>query len=170
VDIVYVQDAPAPAASFADLYRAHSHEVWKYALALTGNPAQADDFTAEAFLRIWQVGDRVRLSTVKAYLLAIVRNLYRSQWRQAGRQEPLPDVLTARTMSPDIAIELAETLARLQELNETERSALLLRAEHGLSYAEIAAMLGSSEGAVRTHVFRARERLRELRNMPCPKK
>lgn len=165
-----MHDAPAPAAGFADLYRTHSQEIWRYALALTGNPAQADDFTAEAFLRIWQAGDRIRFSTVKAYLLTIVRNLYRSQFRQAGRQEPLPEALKANSVHPDLAVELAETLAHLQALNETERSALLLRAEHGLSYAEIAAMLGSTEAAVRASVFRARERLRELRNMPCPKK
>jgi RNA polymerase sigma-70 factor, ECF subfamily len=170
MNIVYVQDAAAPVASFADLYQDHSREVWRYALALTGNPALADDFTSEAFLRIWQAGDRVRLATVKAYLLAIVRNLYRSEWRRGGRERAMPEDLHAKVADPAIAVELAETLSLLQQLAEAERSALLLRAEHGLSYQEIAEMLATTEGAARSQVFRARERLRELRSMPCQKR
>ena len=74
-------DAPPSHASFGDLYGEHSQAVYRFALGLSGNAAEAEDLSAEAFARIWQAGERVQLGTVRAYLLTIVRNLYRARWR-----------------------------------------------------------------------------------------
>jgi DNA-directed RNA polymerase specialized sigma24 family protein len=64
------------AVSFGSLYERHSRAVYRFALALTGNVAQAEDLTAEAFLRILEAGERVETLTVRAYLVTIVRNLF----------------------------------------------------------------------------------------------
>jgi RNA polymerase sigma-70 factor (ECF subfamily) len=60
--------------------------------------------------------------------------------------------------------ELEEVLRMLQTLPEDIRAALMLRAEQDMSYAEIGAVLGMSEGAARVKVHRARARLAEMRS------
>jgi len=43
-------------AGFSELYRGHARAVYRFALGLSGNAAEAEDLTAEAFLRIWEAG------------------------------------------------------------------------------------------------------------------
>ncbi len=154
------------AATFSELWERHSKDVYRFALYLSGDPALAEDITAETFLRIWSSPAPVRLPTVKAYLLAIARNLYLHELRRAGRMRPLQATLPDRSRPGEQAearAELASVLAELQNLPETDRAALLLRAEDGLSYEEIAEVLGISLAAAKVKVHRARLKLAERR-------
>lgn len=155
-------DVPPRNAGFGDLYREHSRAVYRFALGLSGNAAEAEDLTAEAFLRIWEAGDRVKLGSVRAYLLTIVRNLYHQQWRRERRRGEMPETLAGGS-GQDMRDELRAVLAELQALPEVDRAALLLHVEHELPYSEIAAMLGIEATTARTKVHRARERLRRVR-------
>lgn len=155
-------DVPPSNAGFGELYREHSRAVYRFALGLSGNAAEAEDLTSEAFLRIWEAGDRVRLGSVRAYLLTIVRNLHRQQWRHERRRGEMPD-LVAGESGQDTRDELRAVLAELQALPEVDRAALLLHVEHELPYSEIAVMLGIEASTARTKVHRARERLRSVR-------
>lgn len=129
---------------FGALYERHARDVYRFALALTGNVAQAEDLTAEAFLRVWQAGERVELNSVKAYLFAIVRNLY---LKELAKRSRMTDVVDRPQCASTAGAELEEVLRMLQELPEDSRAALMLRAEQDMSYAEIGAVLGMSEGA-----------------------
>ncbi|HEY3439231.1 MAG TPA: sigma-70 family RNA polymerase sigma factor [Paludibaculum sp.] len=155
-------DVQPSSAGFGDLYRDHSRAVYRFALGLSGNAAEAEDLTAEAFLRIWEAGDRVQLGSVRAYLLTIVRNLYRQQWRRERRRGEMPEVV-AGASGQRARDELRAVLAELQTLPEVDRAALLLHVEHELPYNEIAVMLGIEATTARTKVHRARERLRSVR-------
>ena len=86
-------DVAQSAGGFNDLYRDHSRAVYRFALGLSGDAAEAEDLTAEAFLRIWEAGDRVKLATMRACLLTIVRNLFRQKWRRERRRAPMPEVV-----------------------------------------------------------------------------
>ncbi len=166
MDIVYVNDAREPAAGFAGLYSAYERDVWRFALALSGDATLADDLTAEAFLRVWQAGGELRVRTAKPYLLAIVRNLYLKELRRRSRRAPLEETLAARGVDFQVRQRAQRAVAALQELPEADRTALLLHGEHGLSYTELAEVMGSTEGAVRVRVHRARARLKDLMEAP----
>lgn len=163
--VVWMGESVSP-ASFAMLYERHARDVYRFALALTGNEAVAEDLTAEAFLRVWEAGSRVELLTVRAYLVAIVRNLHRSQWRREKRRGPMPPESIAPTVDPLVKLELERVLQALAHLPEADRELLLLRAEGGLSYDEIAALVGGTAEAARLRAHRARKRLMEAL---CPK-
>ena len=154
-------------ANFREVYRRHSRDVYRFALFLTADAARAEDLTAEAFFRIWASPAPTQLKTVKSYLLAIVRNLHTENWRSDWRQVSLPETLphmdrTSATL--DARAELERVLAALQKLAATDRAAVLLRGEHGLSYEEIAHILNISAAAVRVKVHRARKDLMFARN------
>jgi RNA polymerase sigma-70 factor (ECF subfamily) len=106
------------------------------------------------------------METVRGYLFTIARNLFLHDLRRKGKQYPLKDTHTV----PEIAVRevvskeaLRDTLAALQTLPETDRAALLLRAQDGVSYEEIARILGLSLSSVKVKIHRARLFLAERR-------
>ena len=155
---------PSP-ATFDEIYRKYSRDVFQFVLYLSGDWAQAEDIAAEVFLRLWTSETEIRTATVKSYLLTIARNLYLEQWRREKRKSPLDvDVGFAGKQHEDAANrqEVERMMAALAQLPELERSALLLRAEEEHSYAVIGQLLGIPEASARMKVFRARLRLGEL--------
>jgi RNA polymerase sigma-70 factor (ECF subfamily) len=150
---------------FAELYRTHAGDVHRFVLFLSGDPALADDILSETFIRLWHARDRVDLTTVKGYLLAIARNLFLADRRHARRLTTLDDRAHDTRPGPErrahAQFELQAVLAALQTLPEIDRAAVLLRAEEGMSYDEVAAALGISPVAARVKVCRARLRLAE---------
>jgi len=151
--------------SFEALYERHYQDVYRFALFLTGDPARAEDLTADTFVRAWMARDRIHQPTVRAYLLAITRNLYRDHCRS---KQPVPVELDDRTRdeSPDAHAhvehrsELRHIRSRLEQVAAGDRRALLLYAMRDLSYAEIAAILRVSVNSVKSRIARARDALR----------
>lgn len=150
------------AATFSELYERYGRNVYRYSFYLSGNAALAEDITSEVFLRVWSSAQPVHIATVKAYLLVIARNLYLHDLRRSGRDKELDaNAQAGRSLSREVESreELRQVLAELQQFPEIDRSALLLRAEHGLSYEEIAAALEISVAAAKVKVHRVRVRL-----------
>ena len=155
---------PTP-ATFDEMYRKYSRDVFQFVLYLSGDWAQAEDITAEVFLRLWASESEIRTATLKSYLLTIARNLYLEQWRREKRKSALDmDIGFEGKQFEEAANrqEVERMMAALKQLPELERAALLLRAEDEHSYAVIGELLGIPEAAARMKVFRARMRLGEL--------
>jgi RNA polymerase sigma-70 factor (ECF subfamily) len=153
--------------SFQELYQQHARDVYRFALYLSRNRAEAEDITSETFIRAWNSRERIRQGTVKSYLLAIARNCFLQGLRHESRYEALDEALADPAPSPDMVAEhraeLARVLQLLQQLPELDRSALLMYSLEGLSYQEIAQSLGLSLAAVKTKIHRARIKLAENR-------
>ena len=151
---------------FESLYERYARDVYRFALYLSGRQDVADDISAETFVRAWLSPQPIREGTVKAYLFAIARNLYRADRRQQSRREPISELVRSRAPGPEestaVRLDLDRVLARLQTLPEIDRAVLLMRAEDDMSYEEIAAAVGISAGAAKVKVHRARARLHQL--------
>jgi RNA polymerase sigma-70 factor, ECF subfamily len=151
----------------AAVYDRYASDVYRFALYLSGNRAQAEDIASETFARAWVTRDQIRVGTVKAYLLMIARNLYRDGQRRDWRARELDPGLPDPTPGPEKAAGDRDALRRvldaLAQLPEADRAALLLSAQEGLTSEEIAATLGLSVAAVKVKIHRARLRLNELR-------
>ena len=154
--------------SFQELHHRYAEEVYRFALWLTGSPHDARDITSETFVRAWTAAAEPRGSSVKAYLFTIARNLHRKQWRRTSRLEALDEGMPDPALAPDEAAaqrdDFERTLAAVQTLPEMDRTVLLLRADEGLSYEEIAEITGLSVSAAKVKVFRARAKLAALLN------
>ena len=153
-------------SDFEALYERHAADVFRFALYLCGDRAQAEDITSETFVRAWSVRDGLRAPTVKAYLFAIARNLYREDrrrsWRRSELSESVEDVGPGPHAEAAARAELELVMEALQSLPEADRAALLMRAQDQMPYEEIAATLGLSLAAARVKVHRARVRLAAL--------
>jgi len=154
-------------AAIEELYRTYADDVFRFALYLTGNWAAAQDVTSETFVRAWTARSTVQVSTAKAYLFVIARNLCRDNLRQRRPEvEPGEELRAAETPAGDAyeqRAELARTLADLQLITAGDRDALVMAVIEEMSYEDVARALAISVGSVKSRVFRARLRLQELR-------
>lgn len=135
---------------------------------LLGDPAEAEDVTQEAMLRLWKIApdwdpDRARVST---WLYRVVVNLCTDR-RRRRRPEPM-DVLPELADGALPAVAQMQVQARvdalqaaLAELPERQRIAVVLRDIDGLANPEIATILGISVEAVESLAARGRRALRE---------
>jgi len=159
--------------TFAAVYEQYAQEVYRFALYLSGNRSLAEDLAAETFSRAWVARDRIRVGTVKAYLLMITRNLYRDLTRKQP-EVPLDAVwsLTDGGPDPESAVvarsELDAVLAALRTLPEAERSVLLMATVGHVSYEAIAVAFGMTPAAVKVRVHRARAKLNAARSAKEP--
>jgi len=151
--------------SFDRLYRAHVGDVYRYALAITGNTADAEDVAQTTFMNAYRALERgERPEKPRHWLIAIAHNVCRQRFRQSARRPMevtyFEDV--AETLVPSDDTPTAADIQRaLGELALNQREALVMRELEGRSYADIAELLGISVAAVETLLFRARRALRE---------
>jgi len=154
---------------FQALYQKYAQDVFRFALFLSGNRADAEDIASETFVRAWNAPGEIRQSTVKAYLLVIARNCYLQGLRRSGRHSPLEQDFADPRQAPHDSVEqraeLAEVMRDLQQLPEVDRTALLMSAAEDMTYEQIAETLGLSLGAVKTKIHRARLKLEQAREM-----
>ena len=158
------------ATSFVELYGAHSREIYRFALYLSGDPAMAEDIVSETFLRVWDSPSVIRTETVRGYLFTIARNVFLHTHRQSKRLVALEDryaVTSGTERRLQVEENLAATLEALQTLPEIDRTALLMHAQEDVSYEEIARVLGLSLSSVKVKIHRARLKLAEQRSSVC---
>lgn len=166
-----------PAGTLVELALRHWREAFGLALSYCGNRARAEDLCQEAFLRLCRRrGSLDSRGGLRGYLLAIVRNLARdeSKKRVASSLEsgaPVSGegrewVLVDESPGPGEVLDRREERSRVEEalegLASSWRAMLYLRDGLGLPYREIASIVGTTEGAVRVTLHRARERVRSI--------
>ncbi|HMI99502.1 MAG TPA: sigma-70 family RNA polymerase sigma factor [Gaiellaceae bacterium] len=151
--------------TFERLYQKHVHAVYRYALAVLHNEADAEDVTQTTFMsayRAFQRGERPERA--HNWLIKIAHNVCRQRFRDSSRrpQEVEFDESRAPAAPDDSDVPSAGEIRRaLGFLGFNQRAALVMRELEGRSYAEIAQILDVSVGAVETLIFRARRALRE---------
>ena len=163
------------ARALDELFRRHRDAAYGIAYRLVGNPQDALDVVQESFIHVMRGIASLRSdATFRAWLYRIVTHAsldYR-RWRALRTTQSL-DSDTAPEPGPDRSqrTPLEEASERdlraaiekaLANVSEKNRAALALFAIEGLSYQEIADVLGISVGTVMSRIFNARQRLREL--------
>jgi RNA polymerase sigma factor (sigma-70 family) len=161
-------------AGFAVLFDGYRNLVFSAALRLCGRWADAEDLTAEAFLRAYRAlagydAERIAALRLRAWLMTILANLWRNDLRTISRHPPpgplenAPEPQDPRAGAEETA-ERHETgrelAALLAELPEEQRLAVVLRHVVDLPITEIATVLGSPPGTVKSHISRGLQRLR----------
>src|SRR6478735_9812276 len=154
-----------PDRTLERLYKKHAGDVYRYALVVLRNPADAEDVTQTTFMNAYRAIERgERPRTPQNWLIAIAHNVCRQRFRQSQRRpnEVELNESLAEAMERDEEAVTAEDIRRaLGHLAFNQRAALVMRELEGRSYQEIAEILEVSVSAVETLIFRARRALRE---------
>lgn len=138
------------------LVHENENRLYRAALAILGDPLEAEDAVQDAFVRYLEKAPK-KLDAPGAWLMRVLANGCKSRLRLKWRQVlPIPDSLPAPTP------EEREELEELYALPAEERLAVHLFYYEGYSTDEIAQMTGCRPGTVRSRLSRARSRLKRL--------
>ncbi|WP_153132089.1 RNA polymerase sigma factor [Dechloromonas hortensis] len=138
----------------------------RYARAMLGDRAAADDLVQDTLERAWCRLAQWRVgSDLRAWLFSIMHNLHVDQLRRPSLPthslDDAGDDAPIRPMQSD-QLELLDLEAALSQLPDEQRAVLLLVAVEEMSYAEVAAALEIPLGTVMSRLSRGRERLRQI--------
>jgi RNA polymerase sigma-70 factor (ECF subfamily) len=159
-------------AAFLEIYERHRLPVFRFAYRLLGSVEAAEDVTHDCFLSLIRNSanfDSTRAS-LRTYLLAAARNLSMKQFRNAGREASLEELVEEPAYSAQqqpLNVVLTEELANqvrnaVMSLPALQREALVLFEYEELSLSEIAEITQSDVGAVKGRLFRARDGLKRM--------
>jgi RNA polymerase sigma factor (sigma-70 family) len=154
----------ARTVDFDRLYRRHAASVYRYAFAVLGNQADAEDVTQQTFLNAYRaIAQGTKPRKPENWLMRIAHNEVRRHFRsvQGKALEVELDDRLAQNVPERSDPSLADVLRALQHLPPAQRSALLMREFEGRSYAEIAEILNITQSALEGQLFRARRALAE---------
>ncbi len=151
--------------NFERLYQKHAGDVYRYALVVLRNEADAEDVTQTTFMNAYRAfanGERPR--TPQNWLIAIAHNVCRQRFRQSQRRPnevAFNEELAEAPLEEEERVGAEDIRRALGHLAFNQRAALVMRELEGRSYQEIAEILALSVSAVETLIFRARRALRE---------
>ena len=147
------------------------NELYRLALRITLNHAEAEDVVQETMIKVWNRRDRWdELESIEAFCLTICRNIAIDKTKKAENQNQSlmdehdsPD--SSYTSNPEEQAMQQDRIALIRRLIDTlpekQRSCMQLRDFEGKSYKEIAKILDVSEEQVKINIFRARQTIKQ---------
>ena len=156
---------------WAAIVAEHSGRVYRLAYRLTGNRQDAEDLTQDVFVRVFRSLETFEPGNFAGWLHRITTNLFLDRARRASRirmdgfAEGAENQILGSEILPEEAVHDAgfdpDIEGALASLPEKFRVAVVLCDVEGLSYDEIADVLGVKVGTVRSRIHRGRTQLRE---------
>ena len=154
---------------FEDVVIPHLDAAFNYARWLTRSDQDAEDVVQDATVRAWRFFSSLRNEDARAWLLTIVRNTWyahlarRRASEAVGVYDEMADDRHDEALDPEALVLQRQTVAQVQQAVEALpvdfREVIVLRELEGMSYKEIAAIVGVPLGTVMSRLSRARERL-----------
>jgi RNA polymerase sigma-70 factor (ECF subfamily) len=157
-------------AEFTRLYQEHMRDVYSFLYYRLGNHHDAEDLTEQVFLQAYRHLPKALAESdgrpLRPWLIRIAQNLAINLYRDRSRrpQSPLDaagEVSDVRDTEQIVEVreELAEVLAKVSQLPDDRREALIMRFALGMDNKEIARALGRSEGATKVLMHRSIKQL-----------
>ena len=136
----------------------------RIAVSITGSADDADDIAQETLLKLWFLRDRIHeYASIDAPARVIARNLSLNALRDRHTTVPIEECSQLFCDDEQAKAEITEEMMlAINHLPDTEQAVLKMKHLEGMETEEIARLIGSSPGAVRSALSRARERIRKL--------
>lgn len=150
--------------AFTKIYSRYRERVYAYAMRMLANAEDAEDIFQEVFFRVYsraQTFEQER--SVGGWIFTIAHNLCMNKIRDRKPQEALDDLDLAIEPAPDMGEDWQTVIANAIEALPLEyREVILLREYQGMGYQEMTEVLKTTIPAVKSRLYRAKGRLREL--------
>ena len=146
-----------------------SDRLFRIALRITMNRAEAEDVVQDTLLKVWEQREEwERIDSLEAYALTVCRNRALDSLKRMGRDTRSLDEMDGSSHATDSGLrrlEAREQLSLVRQLMdglpELQRTIMLLRDIEGKTYQEIAQLLDISETQVKVYLHRARTKIKD---------
>ncbi len=144
------------------------NKLYRMALRITANPAEAEDVVQEVFIKVWEQRDQMdEIQNIEAWCMQMTKNRAidkrRLRYNQAENLEKAYG-LSSDGPNPGRQAELQDAVGQVKELMaglpDSQKMAMQLRDIEGMSYQEICETLEMPLNQVKTNIFRARKNIR----------
>ena len=146
------------------------NELFRLALRITLNRAEAEDIVQDTLIKVWNRREEWNaIDSIEAFSLTVCRNLSLDRIRKKGNDnDSLEDVKAAEPLASSnpqdrmIQTDKVRLIRQIVDgLPEKQRSCMQLRDFEGKTYKEIASVLDISEEQVKVNIFRARQTVKQ---------
>ena len=147
------------------------NELYRMALRITMNPAEAEDVVQETMMKVWNKRDSwEQIDSIEAFCLTICRNLSLDKVRRMDNQmqsldasiQPHDQRVASNPEEQTIQNDRVRLVRQLiSALPEKQRCCMQLRDMEGKSYKDIATILNITEEQVKVNIFRARQTIKD---------
>ena len=143
--------------AWAALYEECFPRIYRYIVLRVRNQTEAEDMAEQVFLKALESGPSFtwRGAPIVSWLFRIARNLVIDYWRgdKSKRTLPLDEYIVSDMVGPETAAErnsdIRQMIQAVSQLTRSQRDVIELRFAGGLSTADVAKILGKSQGAVK---------------------
>ncbi len=157
--------------AYAALYNRYKKHIYCFCMKMVGDEDEVKDIVQDVFLKMYE--HRMQLSDpsrFRAWLFMIARNQCLTHYRDHKRLSPLEEewpthsVLEPQSLSQEVERDEEVRLVRtfINQLKPEYKEVVVLREYQGLSYEEIAEVVGTTVAAIKAKLFKARKELYEL--------
>ncbi|MFN5226183.1 MAG: RNA polymerase sigma factor [Bacteroidota bacterium] len=148
---------------YNELVNLHADNVFRFVVKNIRHTEDARDIVQTAYEKLWVNREKIDPVRAKSWLFTVAYHALIDYHRRSGRvnySEQLPEQETA-TLYVNKALQ-EQLHAALSQLNEVQRSLVLLKDYEGYSYEEIGQITGLQESQVKVYLHRARQKLRTI--------
>jgi RNA polymerase sigma-70 factor (ECF subfamily) len=157
--------------ALGELYDRYRHQIYRTALAITHDPAAAEDILQECFLRVHRYAHRIDANLpIAPWLYRVTVNLSYTWAKQKPGKNLSIEVFIEQLISPsghapDTTVERVELSEKIEQAIDAlpfgQKVVVVLYYLNGMNLKEIAEILDCPVGTVKSRLFHARESLRE---------
>jgi RNA polymerase sigma-70 factor (ECF subfamily) len=150
--------------AYTQLYLKYRQRVYAYCLRVLCDDQEAQDLFQEVFVRVYERSHQFEEQrSLGGWIFTIAHNLCLNKIRDRKPNTLLEDVTLSTTPADDYGDNWSDRIHwALEQIPVDYREAFILREYEGLSYVEIAEVLKTTLPAVKSRIYRSKERLREL--------
>ncbi|MBE0446787.1 MAG: sigma-70 family RNA polymerase sigma factor [Actinobacteria bacterium] len=145
-----------------DVYRTHVERIYRYCLFRMNSDQDAEDITAEVFVRFLENYDKVEQDRILAWLFTVAGNLCIDRYRKATRLGHLEEQLEVAQGHFNSPWEDEEVWQALRSLNPKQQQVIYLKIVEDMSFKDVANFLSKKEGAVKMLFYRGIKGLRRI--------
>lgn len=165
-----IERAKSDPEAFGMLYDRHFAQIYRFVFSRLRDQTAAEDVTSEVFLKALRSIPRYQYTgrPFTAWLYQIAVNTINDRYRSSRPTVDLDDMFDLAASGPgleDVAAQRAELRhiwAAIEQLPTPQRTALVLKFQEDMKIADIAAVMGKSEGAIKLLIHRGVTRLRSV--------
>ena len=154
-------------AQLAVLFDRHHKRIYNFFFKMHRNKMISEDLTQEVFVKIMRHRKSFKNGNFTAWIYTIARNVFADYYQKLKRERnTISDTEISNLQQQSSANENQEEIDHLQKallnLNTSDRELIIMHRFQEIQYAQIAEIIGSSEGAVKTKVHRALKKLKDI--------